>query len=47
MRQRIADSLQVTGAIGLTVAATLSHLLLGLAVASALAVVAGVHVERS
>lgn len=44
MRQRIADALQVVGAIGLTVAAGIVNLSLGLAVGGLLAIVVGVLV---
>lgn len=47
MKQRIADALQIAGALGLTVAATITNSLFGLLVGSALAICAGVVVERS
>ena len=45
MRQRIADALQVVGAIGLTIAAAgLVSVLFGVLVGSMLAIIAGVVV---
>lgn len=44
MAQRIADALQVAGAIGLTVAAGMVSVALGVCVGSLLAIIAGVVV---
>lgn len=44
MRQRIADALQVAGAIGLVVAAGMFNIILGIGVGGLLAIVVGVLV---
>ena len=48
MKQRIADALQIVGAVGLTVACgVLFSLAVAVAVGSVLAIVAGVVMERT
>lgn len=47
MKQRVADALQIVGAVGLVVAAAAVSLLFGLVVGAVLAIVAGVVLERS
>lgn len=47
MKQRTANALQIVGAVGITAAAGIVSVTLGLLVGSVLAVVAGVVVERS
>jgi hypothetical protein len=47
MKQRVADALQILGAVGLVVAAGAVSLILGLLVGAVLAIIAGVVLERS
>jgi len=46
MKQRIANTLQIVGAVGLVVAAGIVSVTLGILVGSVAAIVAGVIMER-